>query len=94
MKRLKIKETYLLLLIVVGLVSLSLYTTYALFIANTEITDVVSFSTNLTTNSSILEYEMVTIPAGESKVVELNVTNSHTSSIYYGVWYQKFNWCN
>jgi hypothetical protein len=31
---------------------------------------------------------MITIPAGESKVIELNVTNSHTSSIYYGAWYR------
>ena len=88
MKHLKIKETYLIFLIVIGLVSLSIYSTYALFTANTEINDVVSFSTQLTTDSSILEYEMVTIPAGESKVIELNVTNSHTSTIYYGAWYQ------
>ena len=88
MKHLKIKETYLIFLIVIGLVSLSLYSTYALFTANTEINDVVSFSTQLTTDSSILEYEMVTIPAGESKVVELVVNNSHEQSLYYGVWYQ------
>ena len=88
MGKIKIKETYLLFLIVIGLVSLSLYSTYALFTASTEITDVVSFNTSLTTDSSILEYEMITIPAGESKIIEINANNSHTDTIYYGIWYQ------
>lgn len=88
MENIKIKETYLLLLIVIGLVSLSLYSTYALFTASTEITDVVGFETTLTTGSNILEYEMVTVPAGETKIIEVNITNSYESSLYYGAWYE------
>ena len=88
MKNLKIKETYLLFLIVMGLISLAIYSTYALFTASSEIDDVVNFTASLTTESSILEYEMVTIPAGETKIIEVNVTNSYTSTIYYGAWYE------
>ena len=91
MKNLKIKETYLLMLIVFGLVSLSLYTTYALFTASSEIENVVDFTANLTTDSSIIEYEMVTIPAGETKIIEVNITNSYTDTLYYGAWYEMVN---
>lgn len=84
----KIKETYLLFLIVIGLISLSLYSTYALFTASTEITDVVGFEATLSTNNGFLEYEMVSVPAGETKIVEVNITNSNTSTLYYGAWYQ------
>ena len=84
MKGIKIKETYLLFLIVIGLISLAGYTTYALFTASTEIEDVVEFFTSLSTNNSIVEYEMVTVPVGETKIIELNVTNSYGSTLYYG----------
>ena len=40
-----IKESYLLLLIVLGLVSLGIYTTFALFTASTTINDVVGITT-------------------------------------------------
>ena len=49
-----IKESYLLMLIVFGLLSLSLYSTYALFTASTTINNVVSFEATLTTNSNII----------------------------------------
>ena len=91
MKNIKIKETYLLMLIVFGLVSLSLYTTYALFTASTEISEVVDFTANLTTDSNIIEYEMVTIPAGTSKIIEVKVTNSYETPLSYGAWYKMVN---
>jgi len=84
----RIKESYLLLLIVIGLVSLSLYSTYALFTTSTTINNVVSFNATLTTDSNILEYEMVTVPAGETKIIELSITNSYGSTLYYGAWYE------
>ena len=84
----KIKQTYLLFLIVIGLVSLATYSTFALFTASTEITDVVDFTTTLSTNNNMLEYEMITVPAGESKIIELNITNSYQGILYYGAWYE------
>jgi len=87
----RIKETYLLFLIVVGLVSLALYSTYALFTASTELTDVVDFTATLSTNNSIAEYEMITVPAGETKIIELNVTNSYQGTLNYLTWYEMIN---
>ena len=84
----KIKETYLLLIIVMGLVSLSVYSTYALFTASTTITDVVSFNATLNTDNNLIEYEMITLSPGEVKMVEINVNNTYSTSLYYGTWYQ------
>ncbi len=84
----KIKETYLLLVIVTGLISLSVYTTYALFTASTTINDVVSFNATLSTDNNLIEYEMVTLSAGEVKKIEVNINNTYSTSLYYGTWYQ------
>ena len=84
----KIKETYLLLIIVMGLVSLSVYSTYALFTASTTITDVVSFNATLNTDNNLIEYEMITLSPGEVKMLEINVNNTYSTSLYYGAWYQ------
>ncbi len=84
----KIKETYLLLVIVTGLISLSVYTTYALFTASTTINDVVSFNATLSTDNNLIEYEMVTLSPGEVKKIEVNVNNTYSTSLYYGTWYQ------
>ena len=62
MNKLKIKESYLILLIVVSLVSLGIYTTYALFTASTTINDVVGITATLDIGKSLTEYEVITIP--------------------------------
>ena len=88
MNKLRIKESYLILLIIISLVSLGIYTTFALFTASTTISDVVGITTTLDIGKSMSEYEVVTVPAGETKLIELNVVNSYNNSIYYGAWYQ------
>ena len=88
MNKLKIKESYLILLIIISLVSLGIYTTFALFTASTTISDVVGITTTLDIGKSMSEYEVVTVPAGETKLIELNVVNSYNNNIYYGAWYQ------
>ena len=88
MNKFKIKETYLLLLIVLGLVSLGIYTTYAMFTASTTINDVVGITTTLDIGKSLTEYEVITVSSNETKLIELNVVNSYNDNIYYGAWYQ------
>ena len=88
MSKLKIKESYLLLLIVLGLVSLGIYSTYALFTASTTINDVVGITATLDIGKSLTEYEVITVNPNETKLVELNVVNSYNNNIYYGAWYQ------
>ena len=88
MGKFKIKETYLLLIIVLGLVSLGIYTTFAMYTASTTINDVVGITTTLDIGKSLTEYEVVTVQPNETKLIELNVVNSYNGNIYYGAWYQ------
>ena len=85
----KVKEAYLLILIVLGLVSLSVYSTYALFTKEVTIDNVVSFNATLSlSDSNLVEYELVTLNPNETKIIELVVSNSSTSTLYYGCWYE------
>ena len=87
--KIKIKEAYLLVLIVLGLVSLSVYSTYALFTKEITIDNVVSFNTSISlSDSNLVEYELVTLNPNETKIIELVVSNSSTSTLYYGCWYE------
>ena len=87
--KIKIKEAYLLILIVLGLVSLSVYSTYALFTKEVTIDNVVSFNTSISlSDSNLVEYELVTLNPNETKIIELVVSNSSISSLYYGCWYE------
>ena len=87
--KIKIKEAYLLVLIVLGLVSLSVYSTYALFTKEVTIDNVVSFNATLSlSDSNLVEYELVTLNPNETKIIELRVSNSSTSTLYYGCWYE------
>ena len=87
--KIKIKEAYLLVLIVLGLVSLSVYSTYALFTKEVTIDNVVSFNTSISlSDSNLVEYELVTLNPNETKIIELRVSNSSTSTLYYGCWYE------
>ncbi len=86
------KKNYLLGLIVLGLISLSVYSTYAMFTASVETNDIVSLSAStLPTESEIVEYERLIIKSKEKKVIEYTVNNNTDSSLYYGVWYEMIN---
>ena len=86
------KKNYLLGLIVLGLISLSVYSTYAMFTSSVETNDIVNLSAStLPTNSEIVEYERLTIKSKEKKVIEYTVNNNTNSSLYYGVWYEMIN---
>ena len=86
------KKNYLLGVIVLGLISLSVYSTYAMFTASVETNDIVSLSAStLQTESEIVEYERLTIKSKEKKVIEYTVNNNTDNSLYYGVWYEMIN---
>ncbi len=88
LKKIKIKNSYLVFLIVISLVSLSIYATYAFFSTGSTIEGVVDFNANLDITNEILEYEMVNVSPGEDKIVEVHVKNTYGSLLYYGAWYE------
>ena len=84
-----IKRNYLLSIIVIGLISLSLYSTFAMFTASASTNDIVNLSAaTLPTDTEIVEYERVTIGAGDKKTIQFTVKNSTSGSLYYGAWYE------
>ena len=86
------KRNYLLSIIVIGLIVLSLYSTYAMFTASVSTNDIVNLSASaIPTNTEIIEYERLTLKAGEKKIIEFTVSNNTSSSLYYGVWYEMIN---
>ena len=87
-----IKKNYLMLIIVIGLISLSLYSTLAMFTASVNTNDIVNLTAStLPTDTEIIEYERVSVKAGEEKTVEFTVNNTTSNSLYYGVWYEMIN---
>ena len=90
MGKFKIKETYLLLIIVLGLVSLGIYTTYAMFTSSVEIGDI-SLDTTLQYTFKINSNEQFTI--GSNSKIRFNaiVENDMSDTISYGVYYKMIN---
>ena len=89
MKKIKIKDIYLILVIVVGLIVISLYSTYALFTSeeittNTAVNMSVGFSYGYATN----EVEFITLNAKESKEISVSISNTSSSSINYNLYYE------
>ena len=89
--KLPIKESYLLIIIIVGVLSLSMYSSFALFsLEKTTSNDIVTMraANNIETNINVYEYKTVTVDANSNLAVMVNVKNNTSDSIYYGVYYE------
>ena len=88
-KKIKIKDIYLILTIVLGLVTISLYSTYALF-TNEEITTntIVNMSVGFSYGYATNEVEFITLNAKESKEISVSISNTSSSSINYNLYYE------
>ena len=86
------KKNYLLSIIVMGLIVLSLYSTYAMFTETVETNDIVTMNASvLPLESKIVEYERVEISAQDKKTIEFTVNNDTNNALYYGAWYEMVN---
>ena len=84
-----IRKSYLIILSVLGLFTLALYSTYAMFTMSVETNDFVNLSaSSLPTETRIQEYERITINAKDMKTIDFNINNNTTSNLYYGAWYE------
>ena len=89
--KLPIKESYLLIIIIVGVLSLSMYSSFALFsLEKTTSNDIVTMraASDIETTLKIFEYKKITVSAGDNTSVMVNVNNDTGGSIYYGVFYE------
>ena len=86
------KRNYLLIIVVMGLIVLSLYSTYAMFTETIETDEIINMNASvLPLESKIVEYEQITINGNEAKSIMVNISNSTESNLYYGVWYEMVN---
>ena len=83
------KKTYILVILIISLITLALYTTYAMFTADLNIGEFVELTaSSIPTEGYTQEYKTITIESNDSKYIDLNIKNSTSNSLYYGVWYE------
>ena len=89
--RVPLKESYLLIIIIVGILSLCMYSSFALFsLEKTTSKDIFTMkaASDIETTLKIFEYKKITVSAGDNTSVMVNVNNDTGGSIYYGVFYE------
>ena len=90
MEKLPTKQIYLLAIIIVGLVTLSVYSTYAIFSFESSTSDVVSLKTpnSLYLNTDIAEYRQVSVPKNDSRTADVDIYNTYNYDVCYSIWYK------
>lgn len=87
--KISMKTIYLLLVISIGLIGLGVGSTFAVFTASAEISNPISFSSNLSYTDNAFEIVEVVIPANSSKNVNFIIYNNSDigEDINYATWY-------
>lgn len=87
--KISMKTIYLLLVISIGLIGLGVGSTFAVFTASAEISNPISFSSNLSYTDNAFEIVEVVIPANSSKNVNFTVYNNSDigEDVNYATWY-------
>ena len=89
MNKLPAKQIYLLMIIVFGIITLSIYSTYSIFTLESESSDIVIIHTpsNLSISLDSYEYRQITIPANSYVTTDVDIYNNFNYDICYSVWY-------
>ena len=90
MNKLPAKQIYLLSIIIIGIITLSVYSTYALFTLETETSDIVSIHTpnSLTISENIYEYQQIKVEPNKVTTTDIDIYNSFEYDVCYSVWYK------
>ena len=90
MNKIPAKQIYLLSIIIIGIIALSVYSTYALFTFESQTSDIVSIHTPTTLNISenIYEYKQLTIEANSVTTADIDIYNTFEYETCYSVWYK------
>ena len=83
-----IKRNYLLSLIVIGLISLSLYSTYAMFTSSVETDDIVSMNTIMNYTFKINGTQNLKVSPNSKLRFNAIIENDMTGAISYGLYYK------
>lgn len=90
MNKLPAKQIYLLLVIIVGIIALSIYSTYAIFTFESETSEVVDIKlpTNLQLKTDMTEYKQIEIPANSVNTTDVDIYNTFEYNLCYSIWYK------
>jgi len=93
MNKLPARQIYLLSIIVIGIISLSVYSTYAIFTLESKTSDIVSIHTpnSLEISTDTYEYKQVTIPKNSYITTDIDLYNNFEEELCYSVWYKTIN---
>ena len=90
MNRLPAKQIYLLSVIIVGIIALSVYSTYALFTYEGSTSDIVTIHTpkSLQISENIYEYQQLVLEPNSITSIDIDVYNTFDYEVCYSVWYK------
>lgn len=90
MNKLPTKQIYLLAIIVMGIITLSIYSTYAIFTFEGETSNIISVNTpnSLKVTEEISEYQQVSVPKNSFIKVDIDIYNTYKYELCYSLWYQ------
>lgn len=93
MNKLPTKQIYLLIIIIVGIIALSVYSTYAIFTFEGSTSNIVSLYTpnSLKINESVSEYQQITVDASSYTTTDIDIYNTHDYEVCYSIWYKFVN---
>jgi hypothetical protein len=90
MNRIPAKQIYLLTIIIVGIIALSVYSTYALFTFESETSNVVTIHTptSLQISENIYEYQQIKVEKNSVVTIDIDIYNSFDYDVCYSIWYK------
>lgn len=90
MNKLPAKQIYLLSIIIIGIITLSVYSTYALFTFESTTSDIVTIHTpnSLSISENIYEYQQLTIEPNTVVTTDIDIYNSFDYDVCYSIWYK------
>ena len=90
MNKLPTKQIYLLFIIIVGIIALSVYSTYAIFTFESSTSDIVSIHTpkSLQISENIYEYQQVVVEPNTIATTDIDIYNTFDYEVCYSIWYK------
>lgn len=93
MHKLPTKQIYLLVVFIVGIIAISIYSTYAIFTFEGSTSNIVSIYTpnSLKITEDMYEYKQITIPKNSYLTTDVDIYNAFSYDLCFSVWYKVAN---
>ena len=90
MRKLPTKQIYLLVVLIVGIIAISIYSTYAIFTFEGSTSNIVSIYTpnSLKITEDMYEYKQITIPKNSYITTDVDIYNAFSYDLCFSVWYK------